>query len=67
MNTVVLELSDEALVDLHTVQLQLRAKWKDAPDLESYQVTESDAVRVALAMLVDGEAIIADLVPSGRA
>ena len=28
MNTVTVELSDQALADLHAVQLKLRAKWK---------------------------------------
>ena len=45
MNTVVLELSDEAVADLHAVQFKLRAAWKDAPGLGSHEVTEADAVR----------------------
>ena len=66
MNTVTVELSDQALADLHAVQLKLRAKWKDAPGLESYDVTEADAIRTALAMCVDGDWSVVDLMPEGR-
>ena len=67
LNKVTVELSDQALADLHAVQLKLRAKWQDAPGLESYEVTEADAVRTALAMCVDdGDRSVADLMPEGR-
>ena len=59
MNRITVELSDRAVADLHAVQFKLRAAWKDSPGLADYEPTESDAVRTALAMLVDGEAIIA--------
>ena len=67
MNRVSLLMSDEALADLHAVQFKLRAAWKDSPRLADYEPTESDAVRTALAMFVDGDRSVADLVPSGRA
>ena len=63
MNRITVELSDKALADLHAVQLKLRAAWKDAPGIESHVVTESDAVRTALAMFVDGDWSVADLMP----
>ena len=65
MNTITVTISDEALADLHRVQLMLRANWKAAPGLEHYEVTEADAVRTALAILVDGDRSIADLMPEG--
>ena len=66
MNTVTVELSDQALADLHTVQLTLREKWKDAPGFENYEVTEADAIRTALAMCVAGDFTIANFIPEGR-
>ena len=63
MNKITIELSDQALADLHAVQLKLRAQWKDAPRLESYEVTEADAIRMALAMCVAGDWRIDDLMP----
>ena len=52
MNSVVLELSDAALADLHAAQLLPRRKWRGSPGLESHEVTASDAVRTVLAVLV---------------
>ena len=63
MNTVIVELSDQALADLHAVQLKLRAKWKDAPGHADHAVTESEAVRHALVVATTGDWRIADLVP----
>ena len=66
MNKITIELSDEALADLHAVQLTLRAMWKNAPGLENYEVTEADAIRTALSLCVAGDWTIADLVPDSK-
>ena len=63
MNKITVDLSDEAIADLHTAQFKLSALWKDSPGLEDYEVTESDAVRMALLALVTGSWDIHDLVP----
>ena len=49
MNTVTVELSDQALADLHAVQLKLREKWKGTPGLVDHEVTKAEAIRHALA------------------
>ena len=67
MNTVTVELSDQALADLHAVQLKLREKWKHVPGRQDREVTEADAIRTALAMCVDDNWSVADLMPEGRA
>ena len=51
------------MADLHTVQFKLRALWKGAPELEDYEPTESDAVRVALSAFVAGSWAVDDLLP----
>ena len=66
MNTVTVELSDQALANLHAVQLKLREKWKDAPGFENYEVTEADAIRTALAMCVDDNWSVADFMPGSE-
>ena len=66
MNTVTVELSDQALADLHAVQLKLREKWKDAPGRQDREVTEADAIRTALAMCVDNNWRIDDLMPGSE-
>ena len=66
MNKVCVELSDQTLADLRAVQLKLRAAWKDAPGLGSHEVTEADAVRTALAVFVDDNWSIADLMPEAK-
>ena len=66
MNTVTVELSDQALADLHAVQLKLREKWKHVPGNQDREVTEADAIRTALAVFVDDNWSIADLMPEGN-
>ena len=63
MTIISIELNDTAVADLHAVQFKLRAAWKDSPGLADYEPTESDAVRTALAMFVDGDWSVADLMP----
>ena len=67
MNKVCVELSDEALADLHEAQLQLRALWKAAPGMEDREATQSEAIRNALAAFVSECRSIADLMPPGSA
>ena len=67
MNTVTVELSDQALADLHAVQLKLRGMWKHVPGRQDREVTEADAIRTALAMCVDNNWSVADPMPEGRA
>ena len=64
MNKVTVELSDQALADLHAVQLKLRAKWQDAPGMADREVTEADAIRHALAMCMTNDWSVADLMPN---
>ena len=66
MNKICVELSDQALADLHALQLKLRAKWKDAPGRQDREVTEADAIRTALAVFVDDNWSIADLMPEAK-
>ena len=63
MTKIEVELSDEALADLHAVQFKLRAAWKDSPGLADYEPTEADAIRVALSAFVAGSWAIDDLLP----
>ena len=66
MTTITIKLSDQALADLHAVQLKLRAAWKNSPGLASYEVTQADAIRTALAMCVDNNWSVADFMPEGK-
>ena len=66
MNTVTVELSDQALADLHAVQLKLREKWKHVPGRQDREVTEADAIRTALAMCVDDNWSVADFMPEAK-
>ena len=59
---ITIDLSDEALTDLRSVQLKLRRNWLHAPGLKGHVVTESDAVRTALSVFVAVDATY-DLVP----
>ena len=63
MNKITIELSDEALADLHAVQLTLREKWRVSPGLADHVVTEGEAIRHALAVATTGDWCIADLMP----
>ena len=64
MNKITIDLSDEALADLHAIMLKLTTTWKDTPgERAGHVATESDAVRTALAILVDNDWSFADLMP----
>lgn len=64
MHEITIRLSDQALADLHAVQLKLRAKWKAVEGFEDRDVTQYDAIRTALAMCVADDWDIADLMPT---
>ena len=57
------ELSDLAMADLHSVQFKLRSMWKSSPGLADYEVTQDDAIRIALSAFVAGSWAIDDLLP----
>ena len=63
MNEITISLSDKALADLHAIQLTLREKWRASPGMADHQATESEAVRHALAMCVDSDWSVVDLMP----
>ena len=66
MNTVTVELSDQALADLHAIQLKLREKWKGTPGLVDHEVTQAEAIRHALAACMTNDWSVADLMPEAK-
>ena len=63
MNKITIDLSDEALADLHAVMLTLREKWRTSPGHADHAVTESEAIRHALVVATTGDWSVADLMP----
>ena len=63
MNKITIELSDEALADLHAIQLVLREKWRASPGMADHVVTQAEAVRHALSVATTGDWRIDDLMP----
>ena len=67
MNKITVDLSDQALADLHAIMLKLTTTWKDTPgERAGHVATESDAVRHALVAATTGAWRVADLVPDSR-
>ena len=66
MNTITVELSDESLADLHTVQLVLREKWRASPGMADHVVTQAEAVRHALVVATTTDWRIDDLMPDPK-
>ena len=66
MNEITVFLSNEALADLHDIQLTLREKWRASPGLADHEPTASEAVRHALSAATTGDWSVVDLMPEAK-
>ena len=60
MHEITVSLSDEALADLHAVQLTLRGMWRHSPGMADHVVTQAEAIRHALVVATVADWRVAD-------